>query len=271
MKCPVERPEETDTDKKQSEFNRYKATLQNEGIPFPKKPTLSAKIDDINTLRSRSWSDADLEEKLNRERTLMQKFAPAERNRVANAIEEAKRRGDDAKVSELQEKLDTMETPKLAWKTSLTPTKKTSAGISQQDRLAQLNVENRRRNAEAVRKAQLREKAKAREIEAKVARGEDVNEDTSRRRRTQPKFLLDVNEGTPSATPTKGSTATTPANGTPKLEAKKDVLPHIAKLQQLQLSQDGAKDKKGMPQIHRPLMDDDIIGAIDLDIDVDID
>jgi RNA polymerase-associated protein RTF1 len=201
---------------------------------------------------------------------LRKKFAPSERERVAKLLEDAKARGDDAKITELQEELDSMETPRLAWKTSLTPAKKTPvSGVSQQDRLAQLNIENRRRNAEAVRKAQHKEKAKAREVvESRLARGEEATEETSRRLRTQPKFMRDDNgpqTGEKKGTPPNGSGTSTPANGTPNLSA---VLPHIAKLQQQNST--GA-DKKGIPTIHRPLMDDDIIGSLDLDIDVEID
>ncbi|KAI0134479.1 hypothetical protein BJ170DRAFT_201975 [Xylariales sp. AK1849] len=258
----------------EAEFNRYKSTLQHEGLVFPKRPVVAAKIDDINNLRSRSWTDAELDDKLQRERSLRSKYAPTERNRLTQALEEAKQRGDDVKAAELQDQLDTIEIPRLAWKTSLTPTKKATApGSSQQDRLAQLNIENRRRNAEAVRKAQLKEKAKTREIDARIARGEEVKEDTSRRLRTQPKFMQDVNAPPTierKGTPANGSGASTPANGTPKLGASKVSLPtHIAKLQQQ--NHGAGADKKGIPRIHRPLMDDDVIGSLDLDIDIEID
>ncbi|OTA70715.1 plus-3-domain-containing protein [Hypoxylon sp. EC38] len=257
----------------EAEFNRYKKVCQEDGIIFPKKPTLDAKIDDINALVNRDWTDAEVNAKVERERALLRKFAPTERNRLVNLIEEAKSRGDDAKVSELQDQLDSLETPRLAFRTSLAPsTKSTSSTPSQQERLAALNAENRRRNAEAVRKAQLMEKAKARQIEARLARGEDVQEDSSRRLRTKPKFMQDFNESTErKSTPTNGSGASTPANGTPKQTAttKAPLLPHLQKLQQ-QNHQTG-KDKKGIPQIHKPIVDDDIIAAMDLDIEVDID
>ncbi|ORY59598.1 uncharacterized protein BCR38DRAFT_59954 [Pseudomassariella vexata] len=258
----------------EAEFNRLKATLQADGLNLPKRPALVAKIDDINNLRNRSWTDAELDEKLQRERTLKQKYAPTERNRLLSSIEEAKRRGDHTKASELQDQLDTLETPRLAFKTSLTPAKKVAGtALSQQDRLAQLNIENRRRNAEAVRKAQLKEKAKARDSEAqgRIARGEDVDA-ASQRARTQPKLVHNPSS-TPEgkSTPANDSGASTPAYGTPKLGAttSKIILPHIAKLQEK--SHATGVDKKGIPQIHRPLMDDDIIGALDLDIDVEID
>lgn len=231
---------------------------------------MSAKIDDINKLLSRSWTDAELDEKLQRERALREKFNPADRNRIANLLEKAKEQGEMDKVTELQEQLDSIETPRLAFKTSLTTNKKAASANSQQDRLAQINAENRKRNAEAVRNAQLREKAKARDIENRIARGEEVKEDTSRRLRTQPKFLLDHNEVEERVKTGTTSGASTPANGTPKPNAagNRPLPPHIAKLQQNQ-SQNGTEN--GMPQIHRPLVDDDIIGSLDLDIDVDID
>ena len=146
--------------------------------------------------------------------------------------------------------------------------KPATSTVSQQDRLAQINAENRRKNVEAVRKAQLKEKARAKDIEQRLARGEDVAEDTSRRLKTKPKFMQDINESRGS-TPANGSGANTPPNGTPKLGAKKDgaILPHLARLQ----AQQNNKDKNGIPTFHRPLMDDDIIGALDLDIDVEID
>ncbi|KAI1806014.1 plus-3-domain-containing protein [Daldinia bambusicola] len=247
----------------EAEFNRYKKVCQDEGVIFPKRPTLDAKIDDINALVNRSWTDAEVNAKIERERSLLSKFTPTERNRLLELIEEAKRRGDDSRVSELQDKLDSLETPRLAFKTSLTPSNKsTSSTPSQQERLAALNAENRRRNVEAVRKAQLMEKAKARQIGARVARGED----------TKSKFRQDLNEPTEQKpTPPNGSGASTPANGTPKQSAaaKAPVLPHIQKLQ-IQNHQSG-KDKKGIPQIHKPIVDDDIIAALDLDIEVEID
>ena len=209
---------------------------------------LNDKIDDINKLRNRSWTDRELDEKLQSERELRKMFAPTERNRLANSIEEAKARGDHEKADQLQQKLDSLETPRLAFRTSLTPNKKASPAVSQQDRLAQLNAENRRRNAEEVRKAQLKEKAKAREGTG----------DATRRQSAQRK------DSTPA------SNTPTPANGTPKLDVStsKPIPPHIAQLQQNQSANQVAK---GIPQIHRPLVDDDIIGALDLEIDVEID
>ena len=147
--------------------------------------------------------------------------------------------------------------------------KKTStpAGMSQQERLAILNRQNRRKNAEEVRQAQINERRAAKMTEAAIARGEVVVEDHSRRLKTRAKFKHDVADGFGlKKTDSDRSGTNTPAAGTPNLTAKKPStpLPHIAKLQ----ASNG--EKKGLPCIRRPLMDDDIIGAIDLGIELDI-
>lgn len=120
-------------------------------------------------------------------------------------------------------------------------------------------------NAELVRKAQLKEKAKSREIEMAIKRGETIEGDMSRRLRTKAKFVHDVNEKIDKKAIANGSGTSTPVNGTSKTSsAKSQVLTHLSKLQEKNA------DNKGMPMIHKPLMDDDVIGSLDLDIDVEI-
>jgi len=201
---------------------------------------------------------------------LVNKFIPIERNRLNNLIKEAKAQGKEEKIEALKKELEALEGPKLAYSTSMQPSpKKTStpAGMSQQERLAILNRQNRRKNAEEVRQAQINERRAAKMTEAAIARGEVVVEDHSRRLKTRAKFKHDVADGFGvKKTDSDRSGTNTPAAGTPNLKAKKPStpLPHIAKLQ----ASNG--DKKGLPCIRRPLMDDDIIGAIDLGIELDI-
>lgn len=241
-----------------------------EGVPIPTKPKLNTKISDINNLVNRSWTEAELQEKLTKSGALINKFIPIERNRLANLIKEAKALGNEAKLEELKKELDGLDGPKLAYSTSMQPSPKkmpTSAGMSQQERLAILNKQNRRKNAEDVRQAQINERRVAKMTEAALARGEAVAEDTSRRLKTRAKFKHDVADGFGvRKTDSERSGTNSPAVGTPTLSAKKPgtPLPHIAKLQ----ASNG--DKKGMPTIRRPLLDDDIIGAIDLGIELDI-
>lgn len=217
-------------------------------VPFPKRAQVDAKIDDINGLRNRTWTEKEVSDKLARMQSLKKKYDSSERNRLLNKLEEAKERGDEARIADLQGLLDKLEVPKLAFRTSLLPNKKSASpsAPSQQDRLAQLNIQRRRDNAEAVRRAQISERAKTRKVEERPATPVDSSE-----------------------TPTTADG--TPANEIPKTTSvgKAPLLPHLQKLQ-MQHHQAG-KDKKGIPQIHRPLVDDDIIASLDLEIDVEID
>lgn len=233
-------------------------------MALPKQQHLSDKIDDINNLIKHNWTSEEIKARLARKNELRKRFDPAQRERVARLLEEARERDDDGKVEELQEQLDKMGSQRLAFRTTLGPNKNTEAAHSEQDRLAERNRENRRLNAEAVRKAQIKEMAKTREIERAIQRGEVVEDDTSRRVKTKAKFVFDVNEKVEKRPTANGSGTSTPANGTPKPSATKSILPHLAKLREEQ------HGKKGVPTIHKPLMDDDVIGALDLDIDIDI-
>lgn len=219
------------------------------------------KVDDINTLLNHVWTEAELTAKFKKQNALRMKYSGFERDDLLRQLQVAQRKEDDRLVKEIQEKLDNLEVPKLAFKTTLSPPKKATPNApTQQEKLARLNAQNRKINAEEVRRAQRMERQKTREIEAKLQRGETIEGDHSRRVRTRMKFVHDVNEydeeksknGTPAAsTPTEGSS--------PK------VLPHIAKLKQQQ-----SEEKSTIPQIHQPITEDDIIGAMDLDIDVEI-
>lgn len=228
---------------------------------MPDKTTLVNKIDDINKVVKRVWTEQELSEKMKRQNELHARFSGAEREHLVKQLEIARIRGDEESIDKIQVKLDRIEIPRLAFKTSLTPQKKAAdKSVSQQDKLAQLNIENRKRNSEMVRKAQLKERARTRELQIRAERGEIGDADPKRHISTSPRGSGTVNR----------SGTNTPANGTstPKQTPKQaPLLPHIAKLQELQRSQ----TKSGIPTIHKPLMDDDIIGALDLDIDVEID
>lgn len=251
----------------EAEWNRYKQTCLVEGVPLPTKSKLSGKISDINDLVNRSWTEAELQEKLKKSGALINKYIPIERNRISNLIKEAKANGNTEKEEQYRKELAELDGPKLAYSTSMQPSpkKNTNQGLSQQDRLAKLNHENRRKNAEEVRKAQIAERKAAKMTEAALARGENVAEDTSRRVKTKAKFKHDVADSFEAKKAASEKSGADTGPSTPNLTAKKSSapLPHIAKLQ-------AAKNNKGLPTIRRPLMDDDIIGAIDLGIDLEL-
>ncbi|ROV94506.1 hypothetical protein VMCG_08130 [Cytospora schulzeri] len=249
-----------------AEWNRYQIICKNDGITLPKKPELMQKVDDINKLLNRSWTDEELSEKLKRQNALRDRFSGAERTNIEREIAEARRHGNEELASELQDKLDSMPAPRLAFQTTLKKAgPATPSAPTQQDRLAEKNRINRQLNSKLVREAQLAERRKVREMEEALTRGEEVEGDTSRRVKTKIKFLHKAEDEAKGA-----SGASTPAaaaaNGTPKAGAQRGELPHMAKLRE----QAAAGGKGGIPKIHQALTDDDVIGALDLDIDEDI-
>ncbi|KAG5918037.1 hypothetical protein E4U42_007013 [Claviceps africana] len=251
----------------ESELNRYQITCKNENVKLPTKVFLMDKVNEINNLINHTWTNEEIKARLARRNELKRRFDPAERERIGKLLDEAVARGDETRAQALQDELEKLGSQRLAFRTTLGPSKELGASraTTEQDRLAERNRENRRMNAELVRKAQLKEKAKAREIEKALKRGEQVAEDPSRRLRTKAKFVHDVND-TPQKLSANGSEASTPANGTPKVSATKpEMLSHLAKLHEKNYS-----ESNGVPTIHKPLMDDDVIGALDLDIDVEI-
>lgn len=228
-------------------------------MPLPTKPKLISKIDDINNLVNRSWTEAELQEKLARSGALKAKYVPIERNRLRNLIKEAKAAGDEERMDQLTAELQALEGPKPSLHTTRTPPKRLGGTYqpTQQDQLAILNKENRRKNAEQVRQAQLKERRANKAMQAAIARGEAVEEDHSKRVRTVAKFKHDVKElGKKSASDRSG---TDTPGATPELVATKGALPPspMAKLPQ-------------KASFRRPLTDDDIIGSIDLGIDIEI-
>jgi RNA polymerase-associated protein RTF1 len=199
---------------------------------------------------------------------LKNKYSTIERNRLNKLMTEAKALDDDDRVEQLRAELAALDGPTLAFNTTLRTSPKKPVGkseVSQQERLAMLNRENRRKNAEEVRQAQLKERRHQMATQAALARGEAVEEDHSRRHKTVAKFKHDVSQLGKKIDSDRSGT-NTPAVGTPNLSAKKDItpLPHIAKLQQSQA------DKNGLPTFRRPLTDDDIIGSIDLGIEIEL-
>jgi RNA polymerase-associated protein RTF1 len=206
-------------------------------MTLPKTQSLLNKIDDINRFVGRSLTNEEIGEKVERKRRLRYKFDPDRRERLQRELEEAKLAGKTAQAQELQDELDDMQSNRLAFRTTLSSHTATVV-TSQQDRLADINRERRRQNAANVGKAQLKEKAEARRRE-QLERAEAAK-----------------------------LSAATSLNGTPKMGPKDgDLLPHIAKA----LESARKADKKGIPSIHRPICDDDIIANIELDLDIEID
>ncbi|TEA17132.1 RNA polymerase-associated protein RTF1 [Colletotrichum sidae] len=244
------------------EYNRYQTTLSVEGIDLPKKQALLDKKAEVANFCDHHLTTYEIDDRIQRKAALRKKFDPKFRERLAQEIEKARFMGNDKKAEELQEQLDELKTHVLGYKTSLGDS--SAKANPQQDRLADINRKRRLENAEAVRKAQLKEKADARRQDQAAGRGEEVGSDLSRRVKTNAKSVHDGDAAQKASA--NSSAAGTPAAGTPKVGAENSTtaLPNLAKLQAKQ-------QKKGIPTIHKPVMDDEVIASLDLGIDLDID
>ncbi len=210
-----------------------------------------------------------MQEKLARSGALKVKHLSIEKQRLVDLIADAKAKGDVEKEEAYQEELSKLDGPKLAFNTSVSSnnTKRApeSPVMSQQDRIALLNKQNRKKNIEEVRQAQIAERRKAKAIQAAIARGENVTEDHSRRVKTVAKTNHDVSESFDAKKTDSGVATPTTPGGTSQ-SAKKATNELVARLQAAKNQQ----KTNGFRGISKPLVDDDIIGALDLGLDIDI-
>jgi len=242
---------------------------QGEGVPIPTKPKLINKVDEIGLLINRDWTNKEISEKLAKAGAANHKELFFDRTRLTRQLRDAQHVGDDQKVEEVRAELEKLVGPKLAFNTSIARAPKkgaAEAGMNhkaQQERIAILNMENRRKNMEEVRQAQINERRAAKRTEAALARGEVVTEDHSKRLKTRAKFKHDVSEAATKKTEGEESGTNSPAVGTPNIASKP-----VNALTTQKYKNGG--DTKGLPGLRRPLQDDDIIGSIDLGIELEL-
>ncbi|KAL8852307.1 MAG: hypothetical protein Q9221_002803 [Calogaya cf. arnoldii] len=258
------------------EFNDYKNRMLVDDLPLPTKPFLIGKIGDINRLINHQFTPEEIQQKLERSGVLQQRFNTLERVSLVNRRQKAEARGDEETVALLTKEIAEIDGPKLAFNTSLykTSQKPANAGPTQQERLAELNRANRKANAADVRKAQQAERRAGALARKQVERGEAVA-DSFARVKTRPRTNYDA--GGERLAPPKAavkamddlfedgsknnSRAGTPGRaGTPvQTRTTKTVTP-----------QPPQEKVNGLPKVGKRNMDDDVIGAMDLGIDIEI-
>lgn len=244
-----------------AEFERYLSTLKKDNMRVPSRKFITQKLDDINTLLNRQWTEDDIQNKINKQRAMAEKHSPA--NQAKLQLEKLNKRrtiaeeeGDDEEVARCDAEISALQNGQSNGNVSHDQHKASPAKASgktekqrEQDRLAALNNQTRRTNAEEVRKALVEEKrrlAKSREkaiadAKAKAAAGLKVPSND----------LKDLfGEGS------DASRAATPANGTPKVISR--------------ASTPALKEKKKGPLgsvrgVSK--MEDEVLGGLDLGMD----
>lgn len=263
-------------------------------MPLPTRSFLLSKLEDINTLLDHSWTEDEIQQKLKRSGVLQTRFAAFERNQILRHRKEADDRGDEAAIAKCDAELAALEGPKLAFGTSLNASPRkvpVATGPTEQERLAILNRNNRKQNQQDVRKAQQAERKAEALNQAAIERGEAVANPFARVK-TRAKFHYDVRNAALAPPPsTQGldelfeggnsdrSRAGTPLNpsgtntplkvptpkrvGTPMTGMSRSGTPLLTK-------RDSGEKKRGIPTIRKRNMDDDLIAAMDLGIEIDI-
>lgn len=249
--------------------------MENEDIPLPTKPFLINKINDINELINHRFTDEEIQEKLELSGVLQSRFASLERTAISNRRKEAHAGGHEAAVAKLDAELAALDGPKLAYGTSLrrAPSKSTSAGPNQQERLALLNRANRKANFHDVRKAQQAERKAEALARKAIERGEAVQNPFARVK-TRAKVHYDVqgnNLAPPKAAAAlddlfEGNSRDISRAGTPSSIRSNTPMQPATPVR----SGTPATKISGLPRIGGRNMDDDIIAAMDFGIDIEI-
>ena len=216
--------------------------MANANMKLPSKSSLLVRLDNIHQLINHRWTDADIESKLRRSGIAQAKISTFERDRLNRARKAAVAREDEADIARIDGELLALEGPKLAFGTSLNgnssspakPKENSDAAAAARAKLAQ-----KPRPADSVRQRQLMEKRQKERAVAEAARKRKLKEEEEAKKALlNPLFDEMSNDGSRA--------------GTPGMGEKKE------------------RERTTVPTIKKKAMDDEIIGSMDLGIDIDI-
>lgn len=246
-----------------AEFDRYISALEKDNMRAPSRKFINSKLDDIHALLNHNWTEADIQAKISKQSAMEKKYDPAnaanlQREKINKRRAIAQDEDDAEEVAKCDAELAALENQKLNGASRPSQPRDSPANNKQKamehERLQKLNIQTRRTNAEEVRKALVEERRKiqkAREEAIAKARAEKAKAAEAAKKAEENLFgeNSDVSRlGTPAVDAPKRSRTSTPAVGG---VGKKPAGPIGA--------------IKGKPK-----MDDDVIGSMDLGIDIEI-
>ncbi|KXT13552.1 hypothetical protein AC579_1403 [Pseudocercospora musae] len=243
------------------EFTRFKDTLNKENMRMPSKRFLGKKLDDINQLLQTKFTEQSLQEKFAKQRAIQLKYDPVhqareKRKNIERRRAEAEEAQDEEEVARCDAELEALDNGSAngisAVKAKASPVKP----VDQHHKLALLNQTNRKKTQNEVRQALITERKKqlkAREVEQAKKTAEakaKIEAKAAERRKSNLELFGEDTPGT--------SRAGTPMNGadTPKRRAGTPLV--------------GSKEKGPVGALKKKNMDDDVIGSMDLGIEIDI-
>lgn len=249
-----------------AEFDRYISALEKDGLRAPSRKFINAKLEDIHALLNHDWTEADIQSKISKQSAMEKKYDPAnaanlQREKINKRRARAQEDDDAEEVAKCDAELAALENQNLNGGSRSQPRDlpiKTKAKTMEHERLQQLNIATRRTNAEEVRKALVKENLKI-----KKAREQAIAEARAKKA-AEAKKAEDAASGLKAELFGEASDISrlgTPANGTPKIS--RTSTPAASGLSKKPAGPIGAI--KGKPK-----MDDDVIGSMDLGIDIEI-
>lgn len=248
----------SDTKFTHSELAEFKATLSEDGIRLPTKRTINAKYGHLDKVVNHQWTDADIEEKMQKMKLVRKTYVDYHRERITRRLQEAKTRGDDATVARCVRELADLDAGR-----AVVPAAKGASPVKKEDqqtRLAKLNKANRISNSNDIRNALLAEAdAKKKRREAAIARMKEEEERHKAEVAAKNSLKVPGADDDLFGDASDISRSGTPANGTPRKGISRAGTPL-----------NGVREKKAFGQFSKKKMDDEVIAAMDLGIDIDI-
>lgn len=253
----------------EAELARYINLLRDQNLRVPTRKHVESKVEGIHKLINRRWSDEDISYKIRRQKEIETKYDPANagnlaREKIMKRKQRAEEDDDDEEVARCNAELQALDVNSANGntirRTVITPLK--AAATLEQERLAQRNALTRKTNTEEVRKALLEERRreiKAREKAIADAKAKKLAEQEANSLRVPGSDMADLfGDGSDI------SRAGTPLNGVKHTEKAKTSRAGTP------LSQNGVKRRPLGTLRSNQKLDDDLISAMDLEVDVDI-
>lgn len=221
--------------------------MANANMKLPTKTSLLARLDNIHHLINHRWTDADIESKLRRSGIAQAKTSTFERDRLNRERKAAVAREDEADIARIDGELAALEGPKLAFGTSLNGSSSSPAKPKENGDAAAAasaaKLTPQPRPADSVRHRQLMEKRQKERAIAEAARKRKLKEEEEAKKAAlNPLFDEMSNDGSRAGTPGMGEKKERPER----------------------------RERTGVPTFKKKTMDDEIIGSMDLGIDIDI-
>ena len=264
----------------EAEFTRFAETLKKDNMHLPSRKFLNTKLDGIHGLLNQRFTEETLQLKFAKQRAMELKHDPVHSAKVKrDAIKkrqlEAEENGDLDEIARCDSELAALENSLAnangAYGAKLNPAKK----VVVPDRLAQHTKDNRTKNIQEVRRALIEEKRKLQRDREAVAAKKQVDREARQEaameaaRKRAADAAKEAGHGLKlpkndlhdlfGESGTDISRAGTPANGigTPRRSRAGTPLT-------------GVREKGPLGALKKKVLDDDVIGNLDLGIDIDL-